>query len=150
MPKVAVECTNCKKTIYRWPSGLKNRKYGNMCSNKCIGLFRTQHLVGSLGANFQGGYSFDRKYIDVSAHWHPNKKNNNTVYLHRLIMEVKLGRFLEEGEIVHHKDGNKENNHWDNLEVMFQSQHATEHLANGTVDRDELNGRFIKGDKNGK
>lgn len=46
---------------------------------------------------------------------------------HRVVAERKLGRALAPGEIVHHKDGNKKNNHPDNLEVMTQAQHMREH-----------------------
>lgn len=47
-------------------------------------------------------------------------------YEHRLIAEEKIGRRLEPGELVHHKDENKQNNSPDNLEVVLGN---TEHLA---------------------
>lgn len=47
---------------------------------------------------------------------------------HRIIMEKKLGRKLIKGEIVHHIDHNKKNNHPDNLQVMTQSEHCTLHM----------------------
>lgn len=47
---------------------------------------------------------------------------------HRVVAEEKLGRPLEEGEIVHHIDGNKFNNDPDNLQVMTQSEHARIHF----------------------
>ena len=46
---------------------------------------------------------------------------------HRWVMELKLGRPLAKGEIVHHVDGNSWNNHPDNLEVMSQSDHCKVH-----------------------
>jgi hypothetical protein len=39
------------------------------------------------------------------------------VYLHRVIAAKQLGRELFKGEVVHHIDGNSENNDPDNLEV---------------------------------
>lgn len=49
---------------------------------------------------------------------------------HRIIAEQKLGRRLQPGEIVHHLDENKQNNHPDNLEVLpSAAHHAHEHGA---------------------
>lgn len=47
---------------------------------------------------------------------------------HRRVAEQKLGRPLLLGEIVHHRDHNKRNNHPDNLEVMTQAEHARIHM----------------------
>jgi hypothetical protein len=52
----------------------------------------------------------------------------NNRHMHRVVAEEKLGRKLKKGEIVHHKDGDKWNNHPDNLEVMTQAEHARIHL----------------------
>ena len=50
------------------------------------------------------------------------------VHTHRKVAELKLGRQLKPGEVVHHIDGNKRNNHPDNL-MIFESQaeHARWH-----------------------
>jgi len=46
---------------------------------------------------------------------------------HRLVAEDKLGRRLERGEHVHHKDGCPHNNHPDNLEAMSNKDHLALH-----------------------
>lgn len=48
---------------------------------------------------------------------------------HQFVMEKILGRALSDGEVVHHKDGNKSNNSPDNLQLTTQSEHIREHLA---------------------
>lgn len=46
-------------------------------------------------------------------------------YVHRAIMETKLGRPLIKGEIVHHLDGDKQNNNPDNLILTTMSKHSS-------------------------
>ncbi len=49
-------------------------------------------------------------------------------HLHRIVAEAKLGRSLLPGEIVHHKDKNKQNAAPSNLKVTTQSNHVRIHF----------------------
>ena len=61
-----------------------------------------------------------------------NKKSypkNKGRHVHRTRAEEKIGRALLPGEVVHHVDGNKQNNNLDNLEVLpNQAEHARQHF----------------------
>lgn len=46
---------------------------------------------------------------------------------HRVVAEQMIARPLHPDEVVHHKDGNKRNNHPDNLEVMLRAEHSRMH-----------------------
>lgn len=48
------------------------------------------------------------------------KDSDNSV--HRWAAEKKLSRKLKPGEVVHHKDRNKNNNHPDNLHIFSNQQ----------------------------
>jgi hypothetical protein len=62
---------------------------------------------------------------------------------HRLIMERSLGRYLLPTELVHHINGDKQDNRLENLEIKSQSDHMKHHKAVGMALRDNK-GRFIK------
>ena len=46
------------------------------------------------------------------------------VPLHRLLMEIKLGCPLLPGEDVHHLDGDKQNNQFENLALLSHGEHS--------------------------
>lgn len=52
-----------------------------------------------------------------------------TVYEHREIAARALGRRLEKGEHVHHRDGSRTNNAETNLEVLSASKHSAYHAT---------------------
>jgi hypothetical protein len=128
---IEINCRQCGAPKKVYPANTIGKKHGNFCNKDCLGKFRTAHLLGDLAAHFKTGARRDRSYIRVHANWHPARDKSGYVSLHRLIAEARLGRFLNDDEIVHHADGNPLNNHWDNLEVMTQSDHAKEHKING-------------------
>jgi hypothetical protein len=49
------------------------------------------------------------------------------IYLHRAVLENKLGRYLDQDEQSHHVDGDKENNSPENLELAPFKEHQKEH-----------------------
>ena len=75
---------------------------------------------------WKGGTKILKGYVYIRVKNHPNKsKHGGYVAAHRLVMEKKLGRFLDQNEVVDHIDGDKLNNNPDNLRV-FDSN--AEHL----------------------
>jgi hypothetical protein len=82
--------------------------------------------------DWKGGRYQVGRYWYVWAPEHPNATKAGYVAEHRLAMSQSLGRPLAPGEVVHHIDGNPENNELSNLMVFAKN---SEHL------RHELTGR---------
>jgi hypothetical protein len=54
---------------------------------------------------------------------HPGASKHGYVMEHRVVAEQTIGRRLTPGEVVHHKNGIKDDNRPENLEVMPKRQH---------------------------
>jgi len=81
--------------------------------------------LGSLSPSWKGGLKKHKTSGYVLA-WTPEKfPNGQTKYVgeHRLVMEKHLKRKLSSNEIVHHKNGIKDDNRIENLEVTMRKTH---------------------------
>lgn len=90
--------------------------------------FDWSHIEPEVKYSGCSGRSLDGAgYIIIKKPSHPNAPANGYVKEHRLVMEVKLGRYLEPEEHVHHIDGNKQNNNPDNLQLTNRAEHRAIH-----------------------
>ena len=79
---------------------------------------------GKQSGNWKGGIIRDKHgYVLIYSPDHPKGKASGYVYEHRLVVEKHLGRYLEKEESVHHKNGIKDDNRIENLEVMTKRIH---------------------------
>lgn len=72
------------------------------------------------GNRIQGG-----GYRKVWCKGHHRADANNLVYEHILIMEKHLGRQIMMPEVIHHINGNKQDNRLENLQLFNASQHMS-------------------------
>lgn len=73
-------------------------------------------------------------YVALTGHWdHPNSRTRGHILEHVKVMSEMLGRPLLEGENVHHKNGVRDDNRPENLELWVvkqpQGQRATDLVA---------------------
>ena len=92
------------------------------CCASCAKEFFT--FSGEKNPNWRGGLTRHKAgYILKRAPDHPRQgSNSGYVFEHILVMESILGRYLYPGETVHHKNGVKDDNRPENLELWVSSQ----------------------------
>ncbi len=81
-----------------------------------------------------GSYINGQGYRLVVSRDHPNAYKHGYVLEHRLVMEEKLGRYLTKVETVHHKDGDRQNNSLDNLELWGTRHGKGQRVSSFIVD----------------
>lgn len=118
-------CTECggtdRVTTYAYA------KFPGLC-RPCV-YKKRGNRVGPLGP---GRYADKNGYVMLTGFpEHPNADANGNVREHVKVMSDVLGRPLRKGELVHHKDENKQNNHPSNLEIKTPAQHAADHGREG-------------------
>lgn len=97
---------------------------------------RSKRKCGEHNHSWKGGrHRSSHGYILVYAPYHPRAASSSYVYEHDLVVERAIGRFLAAGEIVHHKNGQKDDNRLDNLELTTPHKHGKHHarLCNNRI-----------------
>lgn len=141
---VKLSCSYCNKDVFRYKSQIKDLIF---CNKSCHRSFKNNQcnpsrhrdlsginnpmygkhpiawnkgLKGELSHNWKGGiHTRSDGYVRI-------RIDGKRKLLHRHILE----ELLQEGNVVHHKDGNPSNNELSNLEILKdQSTHAKLHAV---------------------
>lgn len=89
-----------------------------------------QGRLGERANNWRGGRrKLPRGYISVYAPDHPCCSQVGYVMEHRVVMEKSIGRLLTRDEVIHHKNGVKDDNRLENLELLRgRGEHSRQHF----------------------
>jgi uncharacterized protein (DUF1330 family) len=126
-----------------------------VCKRLQIKTVHCGSRTGPESAHWRGGRMKLKGYWQVKSPDHPFATKKGYVAEHRLVMEQKLGRYLERGEVVHHIDGNRENNSEQNL-MVFQTNavhlkhELTGRVPNWTPEGREAIRKSLLGNTNGR
>jgi len=123
---VYAACADCGKE--RWVQC--KRGQNEPVSKRCWACAGRQHR-GEGHPNWKGGrltnaYGYIKAKLQSDDFFYPMVDNQGYVLEHRLVMAKHLGRCLQSWELVHHKDGVKDNNSIDNLELTTSKEHLFE------------------------
>lgn len=131
-PKI---CTMCKEEFIPSSNHLKcpncrhacDKRVCRYCGNPTrYGQCRECYNLLFKNGNWKGGKTKHKAgYIMVRNPEHPRSQSNSGyVFEHILVMEESLGRCLLPGETVHHKNGVRDDNRPENLELWVSSHPA--------------------------
>ena len=80
-------------------------------------------VAGASNGHWKGGRTRHKAgYVMAWAPGHPRAGQGQYVFEHILVMEQLLGRYLLPGESVHHRNGVKDDNRLENLELWTRPQ----------------------------
>jgi hypothetical protein len=117
----------CNNDTFIHSNSPTTRFCSHSCASKHLHIHNKQHpfqKTGKDNMHWAGGKIMRKGYVFIFTPNHPSKgltkhKNGLTKYIaeHRLTMEEHLGRYLHPWERVHHKNGIKNDNRIENLEL---------------------------------
>lgn len=132
------DCGNIKVTVGHHLTAGRTKSCG--CLNRELGKKR----CGVNAHNWKGGRSLHQGYVYLKAPQHP-AANKGYVFEHRLVVEKELGRFLYPDETVHHKNGIRTDNRYENLELWSKKHPPGQRITDLTSWAEEILCRYKPG-----
>lgn len=119
-----------KETIRRKNSGENGYWYGKNLSEETKRKI-SEAKSGEKSNFWKGGRIVDKQgYVLLYKPDYPYHTYANYIQEHRFVMEQHIGRLLRPGEIIHHIDGDPQNNMVKNLMITNNSEHRRIHRDN--------------------
>ncbi len=133
------ECKKCKKSINRRPCIIAKRNV--YCNNKCQLTYEYANGIRDKKTIADKAHEAVKQYAQERWDKGIRKRSRGArgyiflqtpkgpVYEHRWIWE-QANEPIPKGWIIHHKNGNKQDNRLENLECMSEKKHLQHHYKN--------------------
>ena len=103
------------------------------CAKLGLATQRTGPRGGDKHPDWKGGRILVGGYWYIWTNTHPLRTKHNYILEHRLVAEATIGRYLTRDEVVHHINGNREDNRPENLAVFGTNSEHLRHELTGRV-----------------
>ena len=136
-------CDNCNATFERQIGTTVDRRrcnnkvshYCDNCPSHALGaqkgrVTQRQHNLLKVGTKTITSHGYVSVYVGET--YSSRSVRSGSIFEHIYIMEQHLGRELAKGEVVHHINGNKQDNSLGNLDYMSVQEHNNCH---GKIER---------------
>jgi hypothetical protein len=140
MEEIAKECEVGFKVVFNFVKKTYTEEYRRIRKSECYRKSRMGELnpmfgkTGDAHHRFQGACLDGKGYVLIlKPEWYTGRKGSKHVFLHSVIVCLKLGLTeLPARFVVHHIDGDTLNNSIDNLALMTIEAHRRLHGFMGT------------------
>lgn len=125
----------CGEVIFKYDKRGRPRRF--KWKHQTRGIHNNNYnRKGSLAFGWKGGIKKDKDgYLYEYCPNHPFTNNTKCVYQHRLVYERYYNCILLPSTLIHHIDGNRQNNIIENLQPMYNNQHTKIHFTKDMSDR---------------
>ena len=112
----------------KYITGFYGRRHTEETKEKISRIKKESQKYSENAGNWQGGRRLDVDgYVLIKKKSHPSSNGQGYIAEHRLIAEKVLDRHLKNGEVVHHINGNKQDNKNCNLLICGAGYHIELH-----------------------
>ena len=134
--KVLITCPVCEQTRWVRIDATRLKSFSGMCK-KCHNKFTSPS--GEAHPMWKGGmqsHGYKEVKIYPGDFLYPMARKSGYLREHRAVMARSLGRLLKTSEVVHHKNGIRNDNRIENLELISRSvDHLPSMMDAGEIER---------------
>ena len=115
-------CPTCNNT--RWVELASGKARSFLCASCSRMAYGNKNWKGG---RHNDSYGYVLVYLYPTNFFYPMANSKHYVFEHRLIMARHLGRCLQSWEVIHHKNGIRDDNQLENLELITRHGHIQSH-----------------------